>query len=201
MPSERFHNLKPIKKRNFLKMAYREFALHSYEGASITRLVFDLKMAKGSVYQYFIDKHDLYQYLIEHAENQFEELIAKTCPVPKENSSFNDWLTKVTLIQVKFLLAFPSYARLFIRQRADFNEPELVWFMHKNLKEAELNCKMNMIDEHKYQLVQIPFLLFNFIINSEEIDLNQIINSDSSIEVATDKLLYLCEAFLQKPNY
>ncbi len=198
MPSERFHKLKSVKKRTFLKMAYKEFALHSFEGASITRLVGDLKMAKGSIYQYFIDKQDLYQYLIEHAEHQFEELITRTCPAPQKNDSFNDWLTKATLIQAKFLLAIPSYALLFIKYQADFNTPELVAFMYKNIEQASSNCRENIDASSKYQMVQLPFLLFNYIISSEKIDINKIINSDSSIEVATDKLLYLCEAFLRK---
>ncbi len=199
MPSKRFYNLKPVKKRTFLKMAYKEFALHSYQGASITRLVGNLKIAKGSFYQYFIDKQDLYQYLIKHAEHQLEELLARTCPSPSKNDSFNDWLTKAMLIQVKFLLTIPSYTLLFIKYKADFTTPELISFMYKKIELASDNCGKNLKTAYKYQLVQLPFLLFNFIVFSEKINLNEIINSDSSIEVATDKLLYLCEAFLPKP--
>ncbi len=198
MPSERFHNLKQVKKRTFLKMAYKEFALHSYEGASITRLVTDLKMAKGSIYQYFEDKKDLYNYLVEHAEKHLLKVVDKTCLLPTAGEDFKKWLEKITLIQVKFLLAIPAYALLFIKNKADYGAEEPVFFVKDKIEEASDITGVKLSAEHVYILHNLPLLIFSFITNSEKADLNKIINSDSSIAVPTDKLLYLCEAFLQK---
>lgn len=65
MPKETFHNL-PNEKKEKIKNAFlREFAIHPYDKASLSSVVKSLGIAKGSVYQYFDDKLDLFIYLIE----------------------------------------------------------------------------------------------------------------------------------------
>lgn len=52
-----------------MTVCMKEFALNNYDNASISRIVETLGIAKGSVYQYFDDKFDLWMYLKEEAEN------------------------------------------------------------------------------------------------------------------------------------
>ena len=61
-----FERLKSDKKQQFIEAAFEEFALHSFQEASLNRLVKKLGIAKGSVYQYFDDKQALYFYLKEY---------------------------------------------------------------------------------------------------------------------------------------
>lgn len=68
MPKTTFLNLPAKKRARFLALAVREFADNDYAGASISRLVAQAGIAKGSLYQYFADKQDLFLYLIEHAQ-------------------------------------------------------------------------------------------------------------------------------------
>ncbi len=198
MPSERFYKLKQVKKRTFLKMAYKEFALHSYEGASITRLMGDLKMAKGSIYQYFEDKQDLYLYLVEHAHQQLHDVVRKTCPAPHSEDDFNAWFSNLLLIQLKFLMAVPAYTSLFIKHSAEYKMGARLSFMEAPIEEASRVTNTNIPIEKAFYLNNLPFLVFDFILQSEKIDLYEIIKSDSSIVIPTDKLLYLCEAFFKK---
>ena len=65
MPKETFFNLPKEKRENILNRAIEEFATHSYSSASISKIVRDAKISKGSLYQYFEDKKDLYLYLIQ----------------------------------------------------------------------------------------------------------------------------------------
>lgn len=67
MPKQTFWNLPPAKRDAFVQIALEEFAAHDYNTASVTSIVARAGIAKGSVYQYFTDKQDLYLYLIEHA--------------------------------------------------------------------------------------------------------------------------------------
>ncbi len=65
MPKETFKNL-PDKKRHLIeKEAIHEFAISGYDKASISRIVEKCGIAKGSFYQYFDDKKDLFLYLIK----------------------------------------------------------------------------------------------------------------------------------------
>ena len=68
MPKQTFLNLPEEKKQRFKEAALEEFAQKDYQSASITAIVKKLEIAKGSVYQYFEDKLDLWLYLKQHAE-------------------------------------------------------------------------------------------------------------------------------------
>lgn len=64
MPKSTFLNLKDDKKKMLTEAFMKEFATHSYDTASLTAVVKSLGIAKGSIYQYFEDKQDLFMYLI-----------------------------------------------------------------------------------------------------------------------------------------
>lgn len=70
MPTETFHNLPAEKRQRFIAAAMDEFAGHNYDAASINRIIKELGIARGSVYQYFTDKLDLWLYLKEYAETE-----------------------------------------------------------------------------------------------------------------------------------
>jgi AcrR family transcriptional regulator len=65
VPTETFENLPAEKRERFIDAALEEFASNSYRNASISRIADRAGIAKGSVYQYFLDKKDLYLYLID----------------------------------------------------------------------------------------------------------------------------------------
>lgn len=67
MPTETFLNLPAEKRERFIDAALDEFAGNTYSRASVSRIVEKAGIAKGSVYQYFADKKDLYLYLIDLA--------------------------------------------------------------------------------------------------------------------------------------
>lgn len=64
MPKSTFINLKKEKREVLTDAFLREFAVKTYDEASITEVVKKLGIAKGSIYQYFNDKLDLFIYLI-----------------------------------------------------------------------------------------------------------------------------------------
>ena len=55
-----FYRLPDEKRARLLASAYREFTQHTYEKTSINRILDDAKIPKGSFYQYFDDKSDLF---------------------------------------------------------------------------------------------------------------------------------------------
>ncbi|MCL2056951.1 MAG: TetR/AcrR family transcriptional regulator [Oscillospiraceae bacterium] len=64
MPKQTFFNLTEEKREHILDVAIREFAERGYSAASISHMVAEAHIAKGSFYQYFEDKDDLYIYII-----------------------------------------------------------------------------------------------------------------------------------------
>ena len=65
MPSKTFFNLKEEKRERIEKALIKEFGKGSFEQASITNIINDAKIPRGSFYQYFEDKKDAVKYLIE----------------------------------------------------------------------------------------------------------------------------------------
>lgn len=69
MPKDTFNKL-PIEKRNsILNAAVKEFELRRVEDAVIANIIKTAKIPRGSFYQYFEDKYDLYEYIIGYINN------------------------------------------------------------------------------------------------------------------------------------
>ena len=64
MPKPTFHNLPAPKQRRLVRAALEEFAARPYGEASLDRVAARARIAKGSLYQYFGGKADLYRYLV-----------------------------------------------------------------------------------------------------------------------------------------
>ena len=60
-----------------MQVALQEFAAYNYEAASINRIIQKLGIARGSVYQYFENKLDLWLYLKEYSEQVKASFILK----------------------------------------------------------------------------------------------------------------------------
>jgi AcrR family transcriptional regulator len=70
MPTETFFNLAEAKRQRLIEVALKEFAENNYDSASINKIIKELNIARGSVYQYFTDKLDLWLYLKDYSELQ-----------------------------------------------------------------------------------------------------------------------------------
>lgn len=64
MPKQTFFNLPTEKKERLLQAAYQEFSSVSLEEASINSIIHHSEISRGSFYQYFEDKEDLYFYCL-----------------------------------------------------------------------------------------------------------------------------------------
>lgn len=64
MPKETFFNLPEEKREKIIEEAIEEFAQYNYDSASINRIIERSGISKGSFYQYFEDKKDVYKYLM-----------------------------------------------------------------------------------------------------------------------------------------
>lgn len=70
MPKGTFFNLSGEKRERVLGAALTEFASHSFHQATVDRIVERAKISKGSFYQYFADKKDLYRYLVKMSQEK-----------------------------------------------------------------------------------------------------------------------------------
>ena len=66
MPTATWANLDPAKRDRVLQAAMREFGARGFSAGSINVIARDAGIAKGSVFQYFADKGDLYTHVAGH---------------------------------------------------------------------------------------------------------------------------------------
>jgi AcrR family transcriptional regulator len=118
MPKETFFNLPDDKRQAILDLAIEEFAAHDYKNASISRIVERAGIAKGSFYQYFADKKDLYLYLVDLAMQEKRAFMSQTrMPQPDlDVFAFIRWLLRTG---VDFQFSNPRLARIGYRALYD----------------------------------------------------------------------------------
>ena len=65
MPKSTFFNLKPEKREKIENALVQEFSTRTFEEASISNIVVEAKIPRGSFYQYFEDKEDAIRYVVK----------------------------------------------------------------------------------------------------------------------------------------
>ena len=135
MPKPTFLNLRPEKRTAFTEAALYEFAMNSFQNASITNMVKVLGIAKGSVYQYFEHKKDLYEYLIELATAEKLQYTKKTIKKAGDGE-FLKWLRKMMFQSLLFELEQPRLACLLNNVSQERHSSELGNLAERNRTET-----------------------------------------------------------------
>lgn len=66
MPNKTFYNLTQKKQDRILNAAINEFSRYPFKSASINRIIKEANIPRGSFYQYFDNKKDIYLYVFKH---------------------------------------------------------------------------------------------------------------------------------------
>ena len=96
MPKQTFLNLPEEKRTNIVNAAIEEFAEYGLENASTNRIVANSAISKGSFYQYFEDKQDVFMYLLTVLEQEKMEYFNGKHPPSTNMDTFGyfRWMIK-----------------------------------------------------------------------------------------------------------
>ena len=111
MPKPTFLNLLDEKRKAFIEIALDEFANNDYNTASVSKIVERAGIAKGSVYQYFADKQDLFMYLLDVSNQEMMKHIQQS-PPPNPNAGFFAMLRWQMSATVQAAIKFPIHSKL-----------------------------------------------------------------------------------------
>ena len=109
MPTETFNNLPKDKQEAIIRAAVAEFAKSAYEQASLTKIVAQAGIAKGSMYQYFENKRELYLYILNMAYAEKKRFLQG---VFDEDDDFFATLKRYYRRSYLFAKEFPLYHRV-----------------------------------------------------------------------------------------
>ncbi len=96
MPKQTFFNLPAEKRQQIVDAAVDEFAEHGLENASTNRIIAASEISKGSFYQYFEDKHDVFDYLVTLLGEEKQAYFADKRPPDDNMDTFGyyRWIIK-----------------------------------------------------------------------------------------------------------
>jgi len=88
MPKETFYNLSEGKREKIIEAAMKEFEQKNFDSSSINKIVENSGISKGSFYQYFADKKDLYKYIIQMGIEMKLKYLSPVMRNPKQHDIF-----------------------------------------------------------------------------------------------------------------
>lgn len=114
MPKQTFLNLPDEKRNTIIKAAIDEFAEYGLENASTNRIVASSGISKGSFYQYFEDKQDVFMYLLTLLEQEKVEYFKGNHPPNMHMDTFQyfRWMIKTGM---EFNSAYPRLVQAISR--------------------------------------------------------------------------------------
>jgi AcrR family transcriptional regulator len=118
VPKQTFANLPSAKRQAIIDLAVAEFAERPYQIASLSRIVERAGIAKGSIYQYFENKQELYLFIIDYAAQQQLELLRAQAP-PDPELGFFALLRWQMQASMQVGLAAPLLTKLMYRAVTD----------------------------------------------------------------------------------
>lgn len=118
MPKETFNNL-PIEKQNVIFNAcVKEFSLFPYSQASINQIVKHAGISRGSFYQYFEDKWDAYEMMMDRIAQEKLSLL----PPPSLKNHFFDVMEQFFHDTMEWIKLKPEYFQIGILIDYDYDE-------------------------------------------------------------------------------
>lgn len=131
MPKQTFHNLEKEKQTKIYNVAFEEFSRVPFHEASIANITKNANISRGSFYQYFEDKFDLFKYVLVTLEKK-TMFSSDNIKISKDNDFF-DICEKKFIYQLK-LVDSEEYHDFFKNIFLNFS-----YELEKNLYDFKIN--------------------------------------------------------------
>lgn len=145
MPKDLFFTLAKDKQSRIIEAAIGEFSKEIYQDASINQIIKEAAISRGSFYQYFEDKDDLFFYILENIIQFALNSVANNI-VTMEDSIISA-NRKLLIFNLK-LLADQRYKKLFENLYISMNHNLQQKFkaITNKFKEITVNTKIEQLD-------------------------------------------------------
>jgi len=123
MSLQTFKNLPIERQKEIIELSLKEFAFKEYESASLSAIIKNLNLAKGSFYRYFKNKKSLYLYLLNYVIEfrlQNEKNILDGSIV-----NFFDMMVENFAAKIRFDIEYPLFGAFLHNVMQEKNSEEL----------------------------------------------------------------------------
>lgn len=111
MPKDTFFNLDGAKQKKIFEAAVDEFSQRRFSEASINQVVKNAKISRGSFYQYFDNKEDLYLYTLKQIGKEKLNIISRVGEL-KPDADFFDGYIYMFRAALEWSIEKPKYYRI-----------------------------------------------------------------------------------------
>ena len=147
MPKQTFFNLDKAKQMRIFDAAVLEFSQRTYEEVKISNIIRDAKIPRGSFYQYFDDKSDLFMYMFTIIGQQKMEFLGSDLLTNSFNIPFLDLFRKMYTAATNFSAKYPKYIEITNKVMAS-SDNILSDMMNEN-KKLGIDLYVKLIDKDK----------------------------------------------------
>lgn len=121
MPKDTFDNLSDAKKRRIFNAAVQEFSTRRFSEASINQIVKAAGIPRGSFYQYFSGKEDIFRYMFEEIVREKREIIRHADALDPDADVFEICI-QATKASFEWGRSKPEYSQIGIMMEIDNSE-------------------------------------------------------------------------------
>lgn len=112
MPTSTWENLEPGRRERVLRAAMAEFGRHGYSGGSLNVIAREAGVAKGSLFQYFADKRDLFATVAGETALRVRSEMSRYLDGPEPGQAFDDYLCDALGAWVRYFGKHPLERRV-----------------------------------------------------------------------------------------
>lgn len=146
MPTKTFENLSIEKQKRILNAAVDEFASANYEHAKLSHIIKQANIPRGSFYQYFNDKFDLYSHLIDEIGQKKMLYMSDTLKNPTQ-IPFLKLFRELYVVGMKFAYDNPKYVK--IMEHLLVNKGKIFDLVMKNNYALAIDLYKSLINKDK----------------------------------------------------
>jgi AcrR family transcriptional regulator len=121
MPKDTFYNLDPDKQKRIFAAAVQEFSQRRFSEASINQIVKNAGISRGSFYQYFINKEDIYLYMITGISREKMERFKQAEAFMNDDDFFTVYM-HLYEIAMRWIKEKPEYNQIMLLMELDDSE-------------------------------------------------------------------------------
>jgi len=146
IPKQTFFNLDEEKRSRIVECAIDEFAANDYINSKLSNIIKNAQIPRGSFYQYFEDKTDLYLHIMDIAKDK-KMVYVKDLFVNPENLSFMDLFKDMYIAGMKFAMDSPRLVKMMAHLMS--TKGKIYDDVMKNNLHIAVEMYSNLIDKDK----------------------------------------------------
>lgn len=111
IPTQTYFNLTEEKQNRIIEAAINEFSIRRFQEAKVSNIIKEAKIPRGSFYQYFEDKLDIYKHVFTIIGNKKMDYMTEDLKNPL-NLAFFDLFRELYHVGLKFAIDNPKYIKI-----------------------------------------------------------------------------------------